>query len=206
MMDRSGNVVGVAAPLEWDDVDTDQIVPAEFLKVVEKKGMGRYLFYRRRYGQDGAERADFVLNQPAYRSAAILVAGANFGIGSSRENAVWALLDGGIRCVIATSFGDIFENNAARNALLCVRLDEPTVARLRSLARKGAAFYIDVPAQTVTAGSEVTAFQMDPHAKKRFLEGRDEVSTTLETCGPAISGYEARMPAWAHPSSVSPVE
>ncbi|MCS7129454.1 MAG: 3-isopropylmalate dehydratase small subunit, partial [Candidatus Caldarchaeum sp.] len=130
-------VVGKAAPLEADDVDTDQIIPAEFLKVIERKGLGRYLFYRWRYDDRGGLKGDFVLDRPEFRDAKILVAGRNFGIGSSRENAVWALTDFGIRCVIASSFGDIFYVNASKNSLVCVKLPEDKVSQLRNMAKQG---------------------------------------------------------------------
>jgi 3-isopropylmalate/(R)-2-methylmalate dehydratase small subunit len=174
-------VVGKAAPLEADDVDTDQIIPAEFLKVIERKGLGRYLFYRWRYDERGVLTGDFVLDRPEYRDAKILVAGRNFGIGSSRENAVWALTDFGIRCVIASSFGDIFYNNASKNGLLCVRLPEEKVLELRRKAVGGAlTVEIDLPAQTIKAGNQVIGFEIEPHIKKRLVEGLDDIQITLE--------------------------
>ncbi|MDW8044135.1 MAG: 3-isopropylmalate dehydratase small subunit, partial [Nitrososphaerota archaeon] len=144
-------VVGKAAPLEADDVDTDQIIPAEFLKVIERKGLGRFLFYRWRYDDRGALKGDFVLDRPEFRDAKILVAGRNFGIGSSRENAVWALTDFGIRCVIASSFGDIFYGNASKNGLVCIKLSDENVSKMRNLAKTGnLQVAVDLESQTIT--------------------------------------------------------
>jgi 3-isopropylmalate dehydratase small subunit len=193
-------VVGKAAPLEADDVDTDQIIPAEFLKVIERKGLGRYLFYRWRYDERGVLTGDFVLDRPEYRDAKILVAGRNFGIGSSRENAVWALTDFGIRCVIASSFGDIFYNNASKNGLLCVRLPEEKVLELRRKAVGGAlTVEIDLPAQTIKAGNQVIVFEIEPHIKKRLVEGLDDIQITLEKYLEKIRSYEEVMPRYLEP-------
>jgi 3-isopropylmalate/(R)-2-methylmalate dehydratase small subunit len=193
-------VVGKAAPLEADDVDTDQIIPAEFLKVIERKGLGRYLFYRWRYDERGVLTGDFVLDRPEYRDAKILVAGRNFGIGSSRENAVWALTDFGIRCVIASSFGDIFYNNASKNRLLCVRLPEEKVLELRRKAVGGAlTVEIDLPAQTIKAGNQVIGFEIEPHIKKRLVEGLDDIQITLEKYLEKIRSYEEVMPRYLEP-------
>ena len=193
-------VVGKAAPLEADDVDTDQIIPAEFLKVIERRGLGRYLFYRWRYDERGVLRGDFVLDRPEYRDARILVAGRNFGIGSSRENAVWALTDFGIRCVIASSFGDIFYNNASKNGLLCIRLPDEEVLELRRKAVGGAlTVEIDLPAQTIKAGEQVMVFDIEPHIKKRLVEGLDDIQLTLEKYLEKIRKYEQVMPRYLEP-------
>ncbi len=193
-------VVGKAAPLEADDVDTDQIIPAEFLKVIERRGLGRYLFYRWRYDERGVLRGDFVLDRPEYRDARILVAGRNFGIGSSRENAVWALTDFGIRCVIASSFGDIFYNNASKNGLLCIRLPDEKVLELRRKAVGGAlTVEIDLPAQTIKAGGQVLVFEIEPHIKKRLVEGLDDIQITLEKYLEKIRKYEEVMPRYLEP-------
>ena len=194
-------MVGTAAPLGRDDIDTDQIIPSEFLKVVEKRGIGRYLFYRWRYNEDGSENDGFVLNKPLYRSSTILLAGSNFGIGSSRENAVWSILDSGVKCVIARSFGDIFQNNAARNGLLCVKVEGPTLALLKSMAEQGVTFEVDVQAQEVKAGQVSVSFELDHHAKSRLLEDHDEVALTLGRHEGALSAYEGRMPSWADPEA-----
>ena len=193
-------VVGKAAPLEADDVDTDQIIPAEFLKVIERKGLGRYLFYRWRYDESGRLRGDFVLDRPEYRDAKILVAGRNFGIGSSRENAVWALTDFGIRCVIASSFGDIFYTNASKNGLVCIRLPDETVTKLRNKAKTGTlTLAVDLSTQTIEAEGETIPFNIEPHIRERLVKGLDDIQITLEKYVDKIAEYEVRMPEFLKP-------
>ncbi|MEM1922704.1 MAG: 3-isopropylmalate dehydratase small subunit [Nitrososphaerota archaeon] len=186
---------GKAAPLEIDDVDTDQIIPAQFLKVLTRKGLGAYLFYRWRFDEEGRPKEGFVLDRPEFRDATILVAGRNFGIGSSRENAVWALMDYGIRCVIASSFGDIFYGNSVKNGLLCIRLEDERVKSLRAEAAKGGLFLdIDVEAEKITMPSgEVIKFSLEPAVKKWLLEGLDEIEATIRGYDEKIREYENRM-------------
>ncbi|MEM1944255.1 MAG: 3-isopropylmalate dehydratase small subunit [Nitrososphaerota archaeon] len=193
-------VVGRAAPLEADDVDTDQIIPAEFLKVIERRGLGRYLFYRWRYDDAGRLRGDFILDRPEFRDAKILVTGRNFGIGSSRENAVWALTDFGIRCVIASSFGDIFYNNASKNGLVCVRLAEDTVAQLRNMAVSSKlTLTVDLERQVVAHPSGEIRFDMEPHIRERLIKGLDDIQITLTQYRDRIDAYERRMPEYLKP-------
>ncbi|MEM4574088.1 MAG: 3-isopropylmalate dehydratase small subunit [Candidatus Caldarchaeum sp.] len=193
-------VVGKTAPLEADDVDTDQIIPAEFLKVIERKGLGKYLFYRWRYDEKGGLKGDFVLDRPEFRDAKILVAGRNFGIGSSRENAVWALTDFGIRCVIASSFGDIFYGNASKNGLVCVKLSEENVAKLRNMAKSGNLLVsVDLQSQTVSYAGETISFNMEPYIRERLMKGLDDIQITLEKYSGKISEYESRMPEYLKP-------
>ncbi|GBC71064.1 3-isopropylmalate dehydratase small subunit 1 [Candidatus Calditenuaceae archaeon HR02] len=194
-------IVGKAAPLEVDDVDTDQIIPAQFLKVLSRKGLGKYLFYRWRFDEEGRPREGFVLDRKEFRDAVILVAGRNFGIGSSRENAVWALMDFGIRCVIASSFGDIFYGNSVKNGLLCVRLEEEIVRRLRGEAAKGGlTLEIDVDAETIKLpGGGIINFKLEPNVKRRLLEGLDEIEVTLREYGEKIRAYEDRMERYKMP-------
>ncbi len=202
-------IVGKAAPLEMDDVDTDQIIPAQFLKVLSRKGLGKYLFYRWRFDEEGRPKEGFVLDRKEFRDAVILVAGRNFGIGSSRENAVWALMDFGIRCVIASSFGDIFYGNSVKNGLLCVRLEEEVVKRLRSEAAKGGLLLeIDVEAETIRLpGGETINFKLEPNVKRRLLEGLDEIEATLSEYGERIRAYEARMERFKMPrQTATPLE
>ncbi|MEM2870895.1 MAG: 3-isopropylmalate dehydratase small subunit [Candidatus Caldarchaeum sp.] len=200
MPEAVARIVGKAAPLEADDVDTDQIIPAEFLKVIERKGLGRYLFYRWRYGESGELKGDFVLDRPEYRGAEILVAGRNFGIGSSRENAVWALTDFGIKCVIASSFGDIFYVNASKNGLVCVKLPDDKVARLRNLAKKGdLRLTIDLGSQTVSYAGEEVKFDIEPHIKERLMRGLDDIQLTVEKYSKSIESFERRMPEYLRP-------
>lgn len=184
----------VAAPLAQPDIDTDTILPARFLKRIEIAGLGRVLFNEWRFTPDGRERPGFVLNQPAYRDARILVAGANFGCGSSRENAVWALYDHGIRCVIAPSFGDIFFSNSVNYGLLPIVLPAGRVEALVAMlaANPGAQVAVDLAAQQVRfPDGSVERFEVAAAAKHRLLNGLDEIALTLER-EPQIAAYEAR--------------
>ncbi len=199
-------VVGKAAPLEADDVDTDQIFPAQFLKVIERHGLERYLFHRWRYDEKGELHGQFVLDRPGFKGASILVAGKNFGIGSSRENAVWALTDAGIRCLIASSFGDIFYNNASKNGLVCVRLPDETVRVLRDRANSAnLVLTIDLARETVSNDEEF-AFTIEPYIKERLLRGMDDIAFTLSNFEPAIRAYEQKMPRFLLPRRRSSAE
>ena len=194
-MDKFTTLTGIAAPMPLVNIDTDMIIPKQFLKTIHRTGLGKNLFEEMRYTDDGAEKPDFVLNKPAYRDAEIIVAGENFGCGSSREHAPWALLDFGIRCVISTSFADIFYNNCFKNGILPIVLPEPAVAALMRDAENGAnaRLTVDLEAQTVT-GADGTAypFEMDPHRKHCLLNGLDDIGLTMEKA-PAIDAYEARI-------------
>ncbi len=190
-------LTGVAAPLRAANVDTDQIIPARFLKTVERTGLGRHLFAGLRYDAEGAERRDFVLNREPYRRAEVLIALENFGCGSSREHAAWALDDFGIRCVIAPSFADIFATNSAKNGLLLVALPRATCEALMADAEMGAnaRLTVDLERQVVVRPSgEAVAFDIDPGAKARLLEGLDEIGETLARA-PAIDRFEAARAA-----------
>jgi 3-isopropylmalate/(R)-2-methylmalate dehydratase small subunit len=185
-------LTGIAAPMPLVNIDTDMIIPKQFLKTIARTGLGKNLFDEMRYTQDGAEIPDFVLNQPAYRHAEILVAGDNFGCGSSREHAPWALLDFGIRCVISTSFADIFYSNCFKNGILPVVLPPEAVAHLMDDARKGAnaRITVDLPGQIVTAADGTQfRFEVDPFKKHCLLNGLDDIGLTLEKAA-AIDGYE----------------
>ncbi len=193
-MDSFTNLTGIAAPMPLVNIDTDMIIPKQFLKTIKRSGLGRNLFDEMRYDREGNEIADFVLNRPAYRQAQILVAGDNFGCGSSREHAPWALLDFGIRCVISTSFADIFYNNCFKNGILPVTLPPEAVAHLMKDAEKGAnaRIMIDLPAQTVTAADgTVFAFDIDPFKKHCLVNGLDDIGLSLEKVS-AIDAYEAQ--------------
>ena len=193
-------IEGKAAPLEADDVDTDQIIPAQFLKLLEKKGLGKYLFYRWRYDEQGKLRGDFILDKPEYRDAKILIAGRNFGIGSSRENAVWALTDFGIKCVIASSFGDIFYTNASKNGLVCVKLPEEEVKRLREAAKEAKLnLTIDLERQVVKYPGGEIRFEIEPHIKERLIKGLDDIAITLSQYEEKIKEYESKMPSYLVP-------
>jgi len=194
-MDKFTTLTGIAAPMPLVNIDTDMIIPKQFLKTIHRSGLGKNLFDEMRYTADGAENPDFVLNQPAWREAQIIVAGDNFGCGSSREHAPWALLDFGIRSIISTSFADIFYNNCFKNGILPIMLPQAEVEVLMADARKGAnaRLTIDLEAQTVTASDgQVFHFDIDPHKKHCLLNGLDDVGQTLQKAA-AIDAYEARI-------------
>jgi len=201
-MDKFTTLTGVAAPMPLVNIDTDMIIPKQFLKTIQRSGLGKNLFDEMRYTQDGKEIADFVLNQPAYRNAEIIVAGDNFGCGSSREHAPWALLDFGIRCVISTSFADIFFNNCFKNGILPVVLPQDAVDHLMDDARKGAnaRITVDLEAQTVTASDGTSfKFEVDAFKKHCLLNGLDDIGLTLEKAS-AIDSFEKKNAAlrpWA---------
>jgi 3-isopropylmalate/(R)-2-methylmalate dehydratase small subunit len=187
-------LTGIAAPMPLVNIDTDMIIPKQFLKTIQRSGLGKNLFDEMRYTPDGEEIADFVLNRPAYRRAEILVAGDNFGCGSSREHAPWALLDFGIRCVISTSFADIFYNNCFKNGILPVVLPQEAVDHLMDDAKRGAnaRITVDLPSQTVTASDGTRfAFEVDPFKKHCLLNGLDDIGLTLAKAS-AIESFEAQ--------------
>ena len=176
---------GRAAPLGVANIDTDQIIPKQFLKTVDREGLGKGLFYDLRFDGDGKQKPEFVLNQPAYAGASVLITGDNFGCGSSREHAPWALLDFGLRCVIAPSFADIFYNNCFNNGLLPVTLPEDQVHALMAEAKGGNhMFSIDLESQTVVSPSgKRFSFEIDPGRKEKLLKGLDAVGETLQHAG-----------------------
>lgn len=184
-------LTAIAAPLIEADVDTDIIYPARFLTITEKKGLGRYAFHDRRYDGQGLELADFVLNRDPWRHAGILVAGPNFGCGSSREQAPWAILDLGIRCIIAPSFGEIFRGNCYRNGMLPVTVGEADHAALLSDASAGASLHVDLSARTITRpdGSAI-AIAIDDGKRDALLNGWDEVMGILNLYAGTIDRYE----------------
>lgn len=175
-MEPFSRVASIITPLEKVNVDTDQIVPKQFLKLIQRTGFGRYLFYNWRYGQDGKE-TDFVLNDPAYSGSKILVTGENFGCGSSREHAVWALMDYGFTVVIAPSFADIFLSNCFKNGVLPVQLDREAV---RKLYTETGTVDVDLKRQVITTPSGEIYFKMEPHRKQILLEGLDEITRTFQ--------------------------
>lgn len=194
-MDKFATLTGIAAPMPLVNIDTDMIIPKQFLKTIKRSGLGVNLFDEMRYDRDGNELPDFVLNQPAYRDAQILVAGDNFGCGSSREHAPWALLDFGIRCVISTSFADIFFNNCFKNGILPITLPQEAVDVLMDDARKGAnaRMTVDLENQTVsTSDGQEFHFEIDPFRKHCLLNGLDDIGLTMEKAE-SIDSYEAQM-------------
>ena len=194
-MDKFTTLTGIAAPMPLVNIDTDMIIPKQFLKTIKRSGLGVNLFDELRYDREGNENPDFVLNQPAFRDAQILVAGDNFGCGSSREHAPWALLDFGIRCVISTSFADIFYNNCFQNGILPITLPQEAVDVLMEDAEKGAnaRMKVDLENQTVSSSDgQEFHFEIDPFRKHCLLNGLDDIGLTIEKT-PAITAYEAQM-------------
>jgi len=190
-------LTGIAAPLPKANVDTDQIIPARFLKSISRLGFGKNLFANFRYKEDGKENPDFVLNQEPYRKAEVLIAFENFGCGSSREHAPWALLDFGIRCVIAPDFADIFHNNCFKNGVLPVRLPREICEKLMEDAKMGgnARISVDLERQVVVRpNGEEIPFQIDPLRRHLMLNGLDDIGQTMQHA-PAIDGFEARQRA-----------
>ncbi len=182
-MEKFTTLDGVAVPFPMINCDTDRIIPARFLKTIKRTGLGKNLFNDIRFNDDGSEVADFVLNQPAYRDAKLLVAGENFGCGSSREHAPWALADFGITCVIAPSFADIFYNNSFKNGMLLITLPQETVDKLMEDAESGAnaRLAVDLESQLITRpDGEVIAFEIDEFRKHCLLNGLDDIGLTLQ--------------------------
>ena len=196
-MEKFTKLTGVVAPMPIVNVDTDMIIPKDYLKTIKRTGLGTGLFAEMRYNDDGSENPDFVLNKPAYRKAQILVAGDNFGCGSSREHAPWALTDFGISCVIAPSFADIFYNNCFKNGLLPIALPQEVVDELMEDASKGAnaVLTIDLESQTITRpDGETVHFDIDPFRKHCLLNGLDDIGLT-EQKEADIAAYEQRVGA-----------
>jgi len=192
MREKFTSLSTVGVPLDRRNVDTDAIIPARYLKTVKRTGLGEGLFFAWRYDEGGKERPDFPLNRPSFRGGQVLVAGENFGCGSSREHAVWALMDAGFRAVIAPSFSDIFHNNCLKNGILPVTLPAAAVRSLLSslLAAPGGKVGIDLEGQVVRGpGGDVHPFRIDPFAKRCLLEGLDEIALTLSGAA-EIDRYE----------------
>ena len=196
-MDKFTKIDGIAAPMPGINIDTDRIIPARFLKTIKKSGLGKNLFNDVRYTPDGKEVPDFVLNKAPYRKAQVIVAGKNFGCGSSREHAPWALLDYGIRCVISTSFADIFFNNSFKNGILPIKLPKEDVDKLMKDAENGAnaRLTIDLAKQEIhRPDGEIIKFDIDPFRKHCLLNGLDDVGLTLQH-EKQITDYEKKISA-----------
>ena len=193
-MERFEKISGIAAPMPLINIDTDMIIPKQFLKTIKRSGLGVNLFDEMRYDDNGEEIPDFVLNKPAYRSSEIIVAGDNFGCGSSREHAPWAIKDFGIRCVIAPAFADIFYNNCFKNGILPIALPQEQVDVLMKDAEKGANARMEVDLvsqQITTSDGEVFSFEVDEFKKRCLLEGLDDIGQTFQKVA-AIDGFEAK--------------
>jgi 3-isopropylmalate/(R)-2-methylmalate dehydratase small subunit len=176
-LEKFKNVSSIAAPLDRPNIDTDQMVPKQFLKLVQRTGFGKFLFYDWRFNQDGSPKKDFVLNDPKYSSSRILVAGENFGCGSSREHAAWALKDYGFDVVIAPSFADIFYNNCFKNGILPISLDRNTID---DMIKTQSQIEVDLQSQTIRYDNKSIRFEMDENRKKTLLEGLDDIAMTLQ--------------------------
>lgn len=194
-MEKFERLTAIAAPMPLINIDTDMIIPKQFLKTIKRSGLGVSAFHEMRYNLDGSENPDFVLNHEAYKGANILVAGDNFGCGSSREHAPWALLDFGIRCVISTSFADIFYNNCFKNGILPVVVTEDELQRLMKDAEKGsnARMVVDLENQQIeTSDGEVIAFDVDQHRKHCLINGLDDIGLSMEKIA-SIDAFETQM-------------
>ena len=194
-MEKFEKMTAVAAPMPLINIDTDMIIPKQFLKTIKRTGLGVSAFHEMRYQMDGTENPDFILNQEAYRDANILVAGDNFGCGSSREHAPWALLDFGIRCVISTSFADIFYNNCFKNGILPIVVKEDELKLLMQDAEKGsnARMIVDLENQQIeTSDGEIMKFDIDQHQKHCLINGLDDIGLTMEKVK-SIDTFEAKM-------------
>ena len=194
-MDKFDKLTSVAAPLPIINIDTDMIIPKQYLKTIKRTGLGTALFSEMRYNEDGSENPDFVLNKPAYRDAKIIVAGDNFGCGSSREHAPWALLDYGVKVVISTSFADIFYNNCFKNGILPAIVSPEDLDKLMDDAERGsnATLTVDLESQTISGPDGGSAhFDIDPARKQVLLEGLDDIAMTLKS-ETSITGFEGKM-------------
>ena len=193
-MDKFTTLTGIAAPMPLVNIDTDMIIPKQFLKTIKRTGLGKSLFFEMRYEQDGVEKPEFVLNRQAYRKAEILVAGDNFGCGSSREHAPWALLDFGIRCVISTSFADIFYNNCFKNGILPIVVSPENLKKLMDDAERGAnaTVSVDLVAQEIRGpDGGMIKFDLDPFRKHCLLNGLDDIGLTMEKSA-SIDAFEKK--------------
>ena len=194
-MQKFNNLKGVAAPFNFMNVDTDKIIPKQFLKTIKRTGLGKHLFDEMRFKDDGSERDDFILNQQPYRSSSIIVAGDHFGCGSSREHAPWALSDFGIKCIISTSFADIFYNNSFKNGLLPIKVSAEDREALMADAkdRENPELEIDLPSQEIRRpNGSIIKFEIDPFRKKCLLEGLDDIGLTMQKSD-EIATFETNM-------------
>tara|TARA_B100000579_G_scaffold315233_1_gene264677 strand:+ start:1209 stop:1814 length:606 start_codon:yes stop_codon:yes gene_type:complete len=193
-MERFSEILSIAAPLPMINVDTDMIIPKQFLKTIKRSGLGKHLFHELRFDLQGNIKNDFVLNWSDFKSAKILVAGDNFGCGSSREHAPWALLDFGFKCIISTSFADIFYNNCFKNGILPIKLDKESVALLNEFADEKTKFKINLENQKIEIQekNKVFSFEIDQFRKKCLIEGLDDIGLTLQKVK-SIDDYEEKL-------------
>ena len=191
-MEKFTNLKSIPSYLSLQNIDTDMIIPKQFLKTIKRTGLGKSLFYEMRYDENGKEIKDFILNNKPYSESKILISGKNFGCGSSREHAPWALLDFGIKCVISSSFADIFYNNCFKNGILPVRLDEEKVLKLSEYSIRKGEIEIDLEKQEIKSGNEITKFEIDSFKKKCLIEGLDDIALSMEKTS-QIDNFEKEM-------------
>ena len=191
-MEKFKNIRGIAAPFNFINVDTDKIIPKQFLKTIKRTGLGKSLFYEMRYDENGKINKDFILNKEPYNKSKILLAGKNFGCGSSREHAPWALSDFGIKCVISASFADIFYNNCFKNGILPIKIDDKIVIELAEYSNRKEEIEISLEKQEIKYGNKVANFELDPFKKKCLMEGLDDIALSMEKIT-SIDDYEKKL-------------
>ena len=191
-MEKFTNFKSIPSYLSLQNIDTDMIIPKQFLKTIKRTGLGKSLFYEMRYDENGKEIKDFILNKEPYNNSRILISGKNFGCGSSREHAPWALLDFGITCVISSSFADIFYNNCFKNGILPIKIDEQKVLELSEYSKRKKEIEIDLEKQEIKSGNEITKFEIDSFKKKCLMEGLDDIALTMEKLS-KINNFEKNL-------------
>ncbi len=191
-MEKFTNFKSIPSYLSLQNIDTDMIIPKQFLKTIKRTGLGKSLFYEMRYDENGKEIKDFILNKEPYNDSRILISGKNFGCGSSREHAPWALLDFGIKCVISSSFADIFYNNCFKNGILPIKIDEQKVLELSEYSKRKKEIEIDLEKQEIKSGNEITKFEIDSFKKKCLMEGLDDIALTMDKLS-KINNFEKNL-------------
>ena len=191
-MKKFTNLKSIPSYLSLQNIDTDMIIPKQFLKTIKRTGLGKSLFFEMRYDENGKEIKDFILNKEPYNKSKILISGKNFGCGSSREHAPWALLDFGIKCVISPSFADIFYNNCFKNGILPIKLDEQKILELSEYSKRKEEIDIDLEKQEIKSGNKITKFKIDTFKKKCLIEGLDDIALSMEKMS-QIENYEKEM-------------
>ena len=191
-MEKFTNLKSIPSYLSLQNIDTDMIIPKQFLKTIKRTGLGKSLFYEMRYDENGKVIKDFILNKEPYSNSRILISGKNFGCGSSREHAPWALLDFGIKCVISSSFADIFYNNCFKNGILPIKIDEQKVLELSEYSKRKKEIEIDLEKQEIKSGNEITKFEIDSFKKKCLMNGLDDIALTMEKLS-KINDFEKNL-------------
>tara|TARA_Y100001936_G_scaffold221769_1_gene237071 strand:- start:565 stop:1173 length:609 start_codon:yes stop_codon:yes gene_type:complete len=191
-MEKFTNLKSIPSYLSLQNIDTDMIIPKQFLKTIKRTGLGKSLFYEMRYDENGKVIKDFILNKEPYNNSRILISGKNFGCGSSREHAPWALLDFGIKCVISSSFADIFYNNCFKNGILPIKIDEQKVLELSEYSKRKKEIEIDLKKQEIKSGNEITKFEIDSFKKKCLMDGLDDIALTMEKLS-KINDFEKNL-------------